>query len=73
LKKSAEDATRTLTEARTEHERVVAELKKDVKLLQEQLAAEKKAASGRIGPAAQVLEALDRDSSLPAGLQLLQL
>jgi nucleoprotein TPR len=63
LKKSAEDATRTLTEARTEHERVVAELKKDVKLLQEQLAAEKKAASGRIGPAAQVLEALDRDSS----------
>jgi nucleoprotein TPR len=63
LKKSAEDATRTLTEARAEHERVVAELKKDVKLLQEQLAAEKKAASGRIGPAAQVLEALDRDSS----------
>ena len=63
LKKSAEDATRTLTEARTEHERVVAELKKDVKLLQEQHAAEKKAASGRIGPAAQVLEALDRDSS----------
>jgi nucleoprotein TPR len=63
LKKSAEDATRTLTEARAEHERVVAELKKDVKLLQEQLASEKKAASGRIGPAAQVLEALDRDSS----------
>ena len=64
LRKASEDSVKALSEARAEHERLVAELKKDVRLLQEQLASEKKAAAERVSPAAQVLAALENDASL---------
>jgi len=63
FRKSSEDSAKALSEVRAEHERLVAELKKDVRLLQEQLASEKKAAAERVSPAAQVLAALENDAS----------
>lgn len=64
LKRSSDEALKALADTRSEHERIVAGLKTEVKTIQDQLLSERKAVHERAGPAAQVLAALENDASV---------